>query len=140
GPKVLGHATNIVFNGFIGHRLGNNPHIPDGATKAQVIEMLRSQGQDNLADMLTGMNVTPGVGIDFHALGVVLMWVLILYVGASILQWAQAYILNIVVQGAMLELRADVETKINRLPLSYFDSQPRGEVLSRVTNDIDNIS
>ncbi len=140
GPKILGHATNIVFDGFIGSQLGKNPNIPPGATKDEVIAMLRAGGDNNMADLLSGMNVVPGVGIDFHALATVLLWVLVLYAVASILMWAQGYILNFIVQGAVLQLRADVETKLNRLPLVYFDRQPRGEVLSRVTNDIDNIS
>ncbi len=56
------------------------------------------------------------------------------------LSWLQGYLLNGVVQRTVLRLRADVEDKLNRLPLPYFDDQPRGELLSRVTNDIDNIS
>ncbi|HET8589225.1 MAG TPA: ABC transporter ATP-binding protein [Nakamurella sp.] len=140
GPKILGHATNIIFDGFMGMKLGSDPRIPPGATKEQVIAGLRAAGDNKMADLLSGMDVTPGVGIDFRALATVLLWVLVLYVGASVLMWAQAYILNLIVQKAILQLRADVEGKLNRLPLSYFDKQPRGEVLSRVTNDIDNIS
>ena len=90
--------------------------------------------------MLTSMTVVPGQGIDFDALGRVLMIVLALYVGASILGWLQGYLLNGVVQRTVLKLRADVEDKLNRLPLPYFDKQPRGELLSRVTNDIDNVA
>mgnify|MGYP001058374874 FL=1 len=140
GPKILGRATNIIFDGFIGAQLGKIPNLPPGATRDQVIAMLRASGQNNFADLLSGMNAVPGVGIDFHALAVVLMWVVMLYVVSSILMWAQGYILNYIVQGAVLQLRADVETKLNRLPLKYFDKQPRGEILSRVTNDIDNVS
>jgi ATP-binding cassette subfamily B protein len=138
GPKVLGRATNIVFDGFMGSRLGHT--TPPGTTIDQVIHRLREQGDNTQADMLSAMDVHVGVGIDFHALAVVIMVVLALYLGGAILRWAQAYVLNFVVQDAMLALRADVERKINRLPLGYFDSQPRGEILSRVTNDIDNIS
>ena len=54
--------------------------------------------------------------------------------------WLQGYLLNGVVQRVVWQLRADVEAKLNRLPLSYFDHQPHGELLSRVTNDIDNIA
>jgi ATP-binding cassette, subfamily B, multidrug efflux pump len=66
--------------------------------------------------------------------------VLAVYVAASVLSWLQGYILNDVVQSTVRRMRGDVEEKINRLPLSYFDRQPRGELLSRVTNDIDNVS
>jgi ATP-binding cassette subfamily B protein len=134
GPKVLGHATDIIFAGLIGKQL------PAGTTLEQAVAGARASGNGNVADMLARMNVIPGVGIDFDALGRVLLFALALYVGASVLGWFQGYLLNDVVQGTILRLRADVENKLHRLPLPYFDSQPRGEVLSRVTNDIDNIS
>ncbi len=86
------------------------------------------------------MHLVPGAGIDFTALGYVLLIVVGLYVASSLFMWAQGYILNDIVQATVLRLRADVEDKINRLPLRYFDQQPRGELLSRVTNDISNIS
>jgi ATP-binding cassette subfamily B protein len=140
GPKILGHATNIIFDGFMGMQLGTIPNLPPDATRDQVIVMLRAAGQNDYADLLSGMNAIPGVGIDFHALAMVLVFVVSIYVISSVLMWAQGYLLNFIVQGAVLRLRADVEAKLGRLPLKYFDKQPRGEVLSRVTNDIDNVS
>jgi ATP-binding cassette subfamily B multidrug efflux pump len=134
GPKILGHATDLIFDGVIGRRL------PAGVDKAQAVATLHAQGQNRIADLVNGTNVVPGQGIDFHALGVVLIGVLFLYVGASVLSLAQGYLLNGAVQQTILQLRADVEDKINALPLRYFDGQPRGEVLSKVTNDIDNIA
>ncbi|MFC6160431.1 ABC transporter ATP-binding protein [Kribbella jiaozuonensis] len=134
GPKILGRATDIIFAGAIGKQL------PSGLTKAQVIEQTRASGNGRLADLLQGIDLVPGVGIDFDALRNVLLLVLALYAGAFFLSWAQGYILNGVVQRTILSLRKDVEDKLNRLPLSYFDGAPRGELLSRVTNDIDNIS
>ncbi|MBB4904417.1 ABC transporter ATP-binding protein [Actinophytocola algeriensis] len=105
GPKILGHATDIIFDGIIARYRG-----------------------------------LPGAGIDFAALGSVLRWVLALYLISSIFGWLQGRLLNTVVQRVVFELREDVEAKLHRLPLRYFDGQPRGELLSRVTNDIDNIS
>jgi len=105
GPKILGHATDIIFNGVIAR-----------------------------------MRQVPGAGIDFGALSTVLMWVLSLYLASSVFGWIQGRLLNAVVQRVVYRLRADVEAKLHRLPLKYFDGQPRGELLSRVTNDIDNIS
>ncbi|GAA1566846.1 ABC transporter ATP-binding protein [Kribbella hippodromi] len=134
GPKILGRATDIIFAGAIGK------HLPSGVSKAQVIEQTRASGNGRLADLLQGIDLIPGVGIDFDALRNVLLLVLGLYAGAFFLSWAQGYILNGVVQRTILSLRSDVEDKLNRLPLSYFDGAPRGELLSRVTNDIDNIS
>ena len=86
-----------------------------------------------------GLRGRPG-GIDFNALRNVLLFALALYVSSSALSYLQSYTLAGVVQRTMFRLRADVEDKLNRLPLGYVDSQPRGDLLSRVTNDIDNIS
>ncbi|WP_206491416.1 ABC transporter ATP-binding protein [Rhodococcus sp. KRD162] len=133
-PSVLGHATNLIFNGVVGRSL------EPGQTKEQAIEGLRAAGNDSVADLVSGMNLTPGAGIDFGAVGTVLMWVLALYVLSSLLAWAQGYILNIALQRRILLLRASVEAKVHRLPLRYFDNNARGETLSRVTNDIDNVS
>jgi ATP-binding cassette subfamily B protein len=109
-------------------------------TKEQAIETVRAQGQDQLADMISGVDVIPGVGIDFTALRNTLILALIVYVFSALLGFLQAYFLNDVVQHTVLRMRAEVEDKINRLPLRYFDRVPRGELLSRVTNDIDNVS
>jgi len=100
GPRILGHATDIVFSGVTGKT----------------------------------------DGIDFSALHRTLMEVTALYVVAGVLAYLQAYILAGVVQRTMYRLRADVEDKLNRLPLGYVDRQPRGDLLSRVTNDIDNVA
>jgi len=134
GPRILGRATDIIFTGVMGKR------IPQGQTPDQAVELARRAGNDSLADILARMHVVPGMGIDFTALARVLTLALAVYVGASALAWLQGYMLNGVVQSAILRLRADVEDKLNRLPLPYFDQQPRGELLSRVTNDIDNIA
>ena len=134
GPRVLGQATDLIFAGVIGSRL------PDGLTKAEAIDAARAQGQSQIADLLSGVDLIPGQGIDFQALGRVLLVVLGLYAASALLGFLQGYLLNDVVQRSIFRLRAEVEDKLNRLPLRYFDRQPRGELLSRVTNDIDNVS
>ncbi|MGQ4618470.1 ABC transporter transmembrane domain-containing protein [Nocardia sp. R7R-8] len=134
GPYVLGKATNLVFDGVVGKQL------PPGVSKEQAIEALRAKGDNTFADMLGAMNVVPGVGVDFGAVGRVLALVLVLYIGAAVFGWLQAYLLNIVINRTVKRLRSEVEDKIHRLPLRYFDSAPRGDVLSRVTNDVDNVS
>lgn len=134
GPKILGRATDLIFSGAIGKSL------PAGLTTAQVVAAARASGNANIADMLARMHVVPGQGIDFNALGSVLMLALGLYVASAVFSWMQGYLLNDVVQRTVFRLRADVEDKLNRLPLQFFDRQPRGELLSRVTNDIDNVS
>lgn len=133
-PKVLGEATNIVFEGAISARL------PEGVSKAQVVEQLRHSGQGNFADMVAAMHLVPGQGVDFGALAHVLSLVMLLYGLSAVLMWLQGYIINVIMVRAMYRLRASIEDKINRLPLSYFDKVQRGELISRVTNDIDNIT
>jgi ATP-binding cassette subfamily B multidrug efflux pump len=134
GPKVLGHATDIVFTGYL------SDQFPAGSTKAEVVEKLRADGQDKLASLVSSVDLEPGSGIDFTSLSWVLGGVLVLYVLASLLQWFQGRLTTVVVQHTVADLRNDVEAKINRLPLAYFDRTERGEVLSRTTNDIDNIA
>ena len=134
GPKLLGEGTNLIFEGFI------SKSLPAGATKAEVLQQLRESGDTDRADLLSGMNLTPGVGIDVRALSMVLLGVLALYVLSSVFSWLQGYLLNGIVQRTVFALRAEVEDKIHRLPLRYFDGIKRGELLSRVTNDIDNVA
>jgi ATP-binding cassette subfamily B protein len=133
GPRILGHATDLLFNGVIGRQL------PAGLTKEQAVEAARARGDNTFADLLSGMNVVPGQGVDFAAVGRTLLLALVLYLVAALLVWLQARLLNVAVQRTMVGMRAAVENKIHRMPLSYFDSRQRGEVLSRVTNDVDNI-
>jgi len=103
GPKLLGHATDLVIRGVESGRAG-------------------------------------GPGLDFGALATVLGGLIALYSTSALLQFAQSYTLTGMVQRTVARLRGDVEAKLNRLPLRYLDSQPRGDVLSRVTNDIDNVA
>jgi ATP-binding cassette, subfamily B, multidrug efflux pump len=133
-PKVLAEATNIIFEGWISLQL------PAGVTQEQVVEQLRASGQDDLANIVGAATLTPGEGIDFVALSQVVIIVLMLYIAASLLSWVQGYVINVIMVRAMWRLREDVEAKVHRLPLSYFDRVQRGELISRVTNDIDNIT
>jgi ATP-binding cassette, subfamily B, multidrug efflux pump len=134
GPKLLGHATNIIFTGYLGSQ------FPAHASKAEVIAQLQHSGRGRMAQMVSAMDVTPGRGIDTGALATTLLLVLALYLAASLFAWLQGGLLNQLVQRTVLRLRRDVQRKMSRLPLSYFDSQPHGELLSRATNDIDNVS
>ncbi|ORA11005.1 ABC transporter ATP-binding protein [Mycobacterium arosiense] len=132
-PRILGHATDLLFNGVIGRQL------PAGITKAQAVAAARGRGANTFADLLSGMNVVPGHGVDFGAVARTLALALALYLVSALLIWMQGRLLNVTVQRTMVGLRSDVEDKIHRLPLSYFDGRQRGELLSRVTNDVDNI-
>ncbi|HCT79401.1 MAG TPA: multidrug ABC transporter ATP-binding protein [Micromonosporaceae bacterium] len=134
GPKILGHATDVLFSGVVGRQL------PAGLTKAEAVEEIRRQGNGTLADMVSAMNVVPGQGIDFTLVGQVLLWALAVYVAASVFSLFQFRLITTVVQRSVFRLREQVEAKLAKLPLSYFDKQARGEVLSRATNDIDNVA
>jgi len=144
-PKVLGNATNIIYEGFTSLQLAKPqngfPGFPKGMDQAQVVEQLRAAKQNQFADMVAAFGpFKVGDGIDFEQLRWVITAVLAIYVGSALLSWIQGYVINVIMVRTMWRLREDVEAKINRLPLSYFDKVQRGELISRVTNDIDNIT
>ena len=134
GPKILGNAMNVLFQGVIGERL------PAGVSKQQVIAALQARGQGQLAAMLSGMNITPGKGVDFTQIGRILGVLGIIYALSAAFGWMQQYLMAGISQRTMYRMREEVDLKLARLPLKYFDDHPRGDLLSRVTNDIDNIS
>ncbi|MEV6499045.1 ABC transporter ATP-binding protein [Streptomyces prunicolor] len=133
GPKILGNATDLVFAGIIGRQM------PAGTTKAQALQAMRDRGQGSVADMLKSTDFTPGKGIDFTSVGHVLLLALGTFLVAGLLMAVATRMVNRAVNRTMFRLRESVQTKMSRLPLSYFDKRQRGEVLSRATNDIDNI-
>ncbi|MFB7497625.1 ABC transporter ATP-binding protein [Streptomyces sp. NPDC056161] len=133
GPKILGKATDLVFAGIIGRQM------PAGTTKEQVLQSMRERGEGTVADMLKSTDFTPGKGIDFDAVGKVLLFALVTFLVAGLLMAVVTRLVNRAVNRTMYRMREDVQTKLSRLPLSYFDKRQRGEVLSRATNDIDNI-
>ncbi|MFD0033520.1 ABC transporter ATP-binding protein [Streptomyces sp. NPDC127172] len=133
GPKILGRATDLVFAGIIGRQM------PAGSSKAQVIEGMRAKGDSGVADMLSGIDFTPGQGIDFGTVGSVLGIALCTFLGAGLLMAVATRLSNRALNRTVFRMREDIQAKMSRLPLSYFDKRQRGEVLSRATNDIDNI-
>ncbi|WP_436064492.1 ABC transporter ATP-binding protein [Arthrobacter sp. LjRoot14] len=132
-PKILGQAMDVIFGGVVGKQL------PAGVSKDQFVDGLRAQGENNFADMISKMELIPGVGIDFQKLSFLISVVLVMYFVANIFTWLQGYVLNMLVMRVVRKLRDDTEKKLNRLPLNYFDTRQRGDTLSRVTNDVDNI-
>jgi len=133
-PRILGNATNELFKGIISKQL------PPGVTKDQVIAMLKARGQDQFAEMISKMDLVPGAGVDFGAIGKILLTLAVIYLLAALFQWLQQYIMAGVSQRTVYRLRRDVDQKLQRLPLKYYDSHPHGDILSRVTNDVDNIA
>ncbi|MFJ6566403.1 ABC transporter ATP-binding protein [Streptomyces sp. NPDC091292] len=133
GPKILGRATDLVFAGIVGRQL------PAGENKAEAIRRLRDSGQGGMADLLSGIDFTPGQGIDFDAVGSVLGIALIAFLGAGLLMMVSTRLSNRAINKTVYRMRGEVQAKLSRLPLSYFDKRQRGEVLSRATNDLDNL-
>ncbi|WP_328538919.1 ABC transporter ATP-binding protein [Streptomyces sp. NBC_00344] len=133
GPKILGRATDLVFSGIVGRQL------PKGITKAQALQGLRDRGQGGMADMLGGISFTPGQGIDFTEVGKVLLLALAAFVCAGLLMLVATRMVARIVNQTVYRMREDIQGKLSTLPLSYYDKQKRGEVLSRTTNDVDNI-
>ncbi|MGW1015845.1 ABC transporter ATP-binding protein [Streptomyces niveus] len=134
GPKILGAATDLIFAGVVGRQ------TPGGVSKEDTVSRLREEGDNGLADLLSGVDFTPGQGIDFDAVGRVLLVALAVYVAAGLLMLVSTRLSIRVINLTIYRMREDVQAKLSRLPLSYFDRQQRGEVLSRATNDVDNIS
>ncbi len=132
-PHILGNAMNVIFAGLIAR------NMPAGVTREQVIEGLKASGENRFADMLSGMDFTPGSGVDFTELGRIILIVLAMYAVSQLFMWLQGRLLNDVVMRIVYRLREDITAKVNRLPLSYFDRNQRGDLLSRTTNDVDNV-
>ena len=132
-PRVMGHAMDVIFSGVVSRQL------PAGMDQEDAVAAMRAAGQDRFADMAEAMTLTPGQGIDFDRLRELIVVVLTLYLAGALLMWAQGAILNRVSVRAVYELRQRVEAKIHRLPLRYFDTRQRGDLMSRTTNDVDNL-
>ncbi|PYC68051.1 multidrug ABC transporter ATP-binding protein [Streptomyces tateyamensis] len=128
GPKLLGDATNEVVKGALGKL------IPSQAALDHAIS-----GGGKQAELLRAAHFTPGQQMNYDAIGRILLVVLAVYLAAAVFGIVQGRLAARAINSTVNRLRADVEAKLTRLPLSYFDKQARGEVLSRVTNDIDNI-
>lgn len=132
-PKILGKAVDVIMEGFV------SKDIPAGTNVDTMIDGLRQAGSNREADFLSNLNLNPGFGINFERLAEFLLIVLGLYTVASLFNWFSGWYLNKLVMRVVYNLRRDVEDKLNRLPIGYFDTRQRGDILSRVTNDVDNI-
>jgi ATP-binding cassette subfamily B protein len=135
GPKLLGDATDVIIRGW------SSELIPRGVSVDQAIEGLRAVGRVDEADLLAGMpGLVPGAGLDRGDLAHALMLALGVFSGGAMAMAANMLILNEIVQRTGVRLRAKVQAKVDRMPLSELDHRSRGDLLSRLTNDIDNIT
>ncbi|MGQ0467522.1 MAG: ABC transporter ATP-binding protein [Sporichthyaceae bacterium] len=133
-PWLLGKATDLIVGGVVARDL------PADFSDEEVVAALEQSGRGELADLVRNVDVTPGQGVDFGGLAKILGLVLGVYLLAACFSLVQGRIATTVVQRLVFRLRSDTQSKLERLPLRYFDSHPRGEILSRVTNDIDNLA
>jgi ATP-binding cassette subfamily B multidrug efflux pump len=142
-PKIMVRATNDIFAGAMSREINAQVKalgLPEGGwTKEQIIAKLEAAGQADKAKMLAGMDLRPGQGVNFASVNKVLLIITAIYLFSALLSWVQGFLMAGVVQRTVYRLRRDVDNKIARLPLKYFDSHARGDILSRLTNDIDNI-
>ena len=138
GPRVLGRATDFIFAGYLGNRLGDA--FPEGSSVEAAAAGLRAQGQPTYADMVEGTpHLVIGQGVDLGAVGQTVLLVIGLYAASALLMWVSTRLVNRISMWTVRDLRSDAEDQLHQLPLSYFDGRPRGEILSRVTNDLDNL-
>ena len=133
-PRLLGRATDTIFAGMIGK------NMQPGQSKADVIRQLAESGKGQMAKMLQSVDVVPGVGINYSLLGKLLLTVVLVYLVSAVLNWLSGLCTRTAVQNVSYDLRQRVQAKINRLPLSALNGAARGDILSRVTNDVDNVS
>jgi ATP-binding cassette subfamily B multidrug efflux pump len=142
GPKIMGNAFDAVTSGFMGKLIGQQFPQSAGMTHDQLVAAVQANGaSQSIVDQLKAYpSILPGVGIDFGKLGSILGALVVIYVVSGIFSWGQAYIMAGVTQRTVYRMRARVSEKLGTLPLSYYDRESRGDILSRVTNDIDNIS
>jgi len=152
GPRMLGDMTNKVVDGYVAGQaydkvisaLPKGAKLPAGTTGATIInkmpDSVKSKIPSAQIDALKNVDFSQGrPAIDFGAIATLGLWLIGLYVLSSILMYAQGWIMTSITQTVVYRLRRDISEKINRLPLSYFDKTPYGEIISRVTNDVDTV-
>ncbi|MBQ1804057.1 MAG: ABC transporter ATP-binding protein, partial [Bifidobacteriaceae bacterium] len=139
GPRLLGTATNVLFSGLMSQKLMDAGFKP-GTPKSVIIHLMDMHGMGKLADMVQAMNINLKEGMDWKYFAILLVWVGVIYLVAVALRVFENWLLAKVIAKSVFEMRKQIEEKINHLPLRYFDSVPRGEIMSTTTNDVDNIT
>ena len=153
-PKILGGATNQIVEDYVSmkayetitSKLPNGASLPAGTTGADVLKQLpnkseiESQIPSNQLDTIKKLDLSQRPSFHFEAIWRVVSLLIGLYILSAIFRYIQTWLMTQVTQTVTFRMRRQLSEKINRLPLSYFDRQTYGEVLSRVTNDVDTIS
>ena len=153
-PKILGGATNQIVEDYVSmkayetitSKLPNGASLPAGTTGADVLKRLpnhseiESQIPSNQLETIKKLDLSRRPEFHFDAIWRVVILLIGLYILSAIFRYIQTWLMTQVTQTVTFRMRRQLSEKINRLPLSYFDKQTYGEVLSRVTNDVDTIS
>lgn len=153
-PKILGGATNQIVEDYVSmkayetitSKLPNGASLPAGTTGADVLKRLPNQSEiesqipSNQLDTIKKLDLSRRPEFHFEAIWRVVSLLIGLYILSAIFRYIQTWLMTQVTQTVTFRMRRQLSEKINRLPLSYFDKQTYGEVLSRVTNDVDTIS
>ena len=153
-PKILGKATNQIVKDYrdiktyelITKNLPNNAVLPNNTTVNDILNNLPNRSEieskipaDQLQTVLA-FNVTKKPTFHFDIIGQIILWLIGLYLVSAVLRYLGSWIMTNITQKITFKMRQDISAKINRLPFSYFDKQTYGEVLSRITNDVDTVS
>ena len=153
-PKILGEATNQIVKDYVSikaydtitKKLPADTKLPSGTTGGDILNKLpnKSEIENKIPagqlDAIRALDVTKRPAFHFDAIGQIVLWLIGLYLLSATLRYLESWIMTNVTQKVTFQMRRDISLKINRLPLSYFDKQTYGEVLSRATNDVDTIS
>ncbi len=153
-PKILGSATNQIVEDYVSmkayetitSKLPNGASLPAGTTGADVLKRLPNQSEiesqipSNQLETIKKLDLSQRPEFHFDAIWRVVSLLIGLYILSAIFRYIQTWLMTQVTQTVTFRMRRQLSEKINRLPLSYFDKQTYGEVLSRVTNDVDTIS
>lgn len=151
-PKILGDMTNQVVDGFVAgqaydqmtKQLPADTKLPAGTTGADLLAKMPANAKKAIPqaqqDALSSIDFSKGrPGIDYGTLGQIGLWLIALYLASSLFSYIQSYLMTDITQNVVYRMRRNISRKINRMPLGYFDTHPYGEVISRVTNDVDTI-
>ena len=153
-PKILGEATNQIVKDYVSikaydtitKKLPADTKLPSGTTGGDILNRLPNKSEvegkipAGQLDTIRALDMTKKPAFHFDAIGQIVLWLVGLYLLSATLRYLESWIMTSVTQKVTFQMRRDISLKINRLPLSYFDKQTYGEVLSRVTNDVDTIS
>ncbi|MDO4271619.1 MAG: ABC transporter ATP-binding protein [Candidatus Saccharibacteria bacterium] len=167
-PKLLGNITNQVTDDYIAikvyeavnENIPDNVKLPAGTTLEQLIEITTKQAEstgqsldnnlsnsdqlksltDSQRDRLMQMDITKNPGMHFDIIGQIALLLIGIYLLTAVFAYARAWIVTSITQRIAYRLRRDISHKINLMPLSYFDKNSFGDVLSRITNDVDAVS